>query len=158
MSKIYLFDWGDTLMIDYPEAQGKMCEWSSVKAVDGAKDVLALLSQTSQIFIATNAPDSSENEIKLAFERVSLANYISGFFCKSNLGLSKDTPAFYESIISKLGVEASSVTMIGDTYEKDILPSLQAGLNAIWFNPSASDEKCGELCKQITCLRKLCIK
>jgi hypothetical protein len=48
MSKIYLFDWGDTLMIDYPEAQGKMHEWRSVKAVDGAADALAFLSQPMQ--------------------------------------------------------------------------------------------------------------
>ncbi|MFT5677043.1 MAG: FMN phosphatase YigB (HAD superfamily) [Paraglaciecola sp.] len=156
MSKIYLFDWGDTLMIDNPEAQGKMCQWRSVTAVDDAADALAFLSQTSPIFIATNAADSSENEIKLAFERVGLSKYISGYFCQSNLGLSKETPGFYDSIISKLGVEASSVTMVGDTYEKDILPSLQAGLNAIWLNPRASDEKCGEFCRQIKNLRELC--
>ncbi len=155
MSKIYLFDWGDTLMIDYPEAQGKMCEWDSVKAVEGAKEALAFLSQTSQIFIATNAVDSSVNEIRLAFERVGLAKYISGYFCKSNLGLSKGTQAFYDLIINKLGVEASSITMVGDTYKKDVLPSLQAGLNAIWFNQSASDEKCGGFCKQIKSLRDL---
>jgi phosphoglycolate phosphatase-like HAD superfamily hydrolase len=92
-----------------------MCEWHSVTAVDGAKDALAFLSQTSQIFIATNAADSSENEIKLAFERVGLEKYISGYFCKSNLGLSKGTPEFYDSIIGRLGVEASIVTMVGDS-------------------------------------------
>ena len=36
MSSIYLFDWGDTLMVDYVDAIGKMCDWPSVKAVDGA--------------------------------------------------------------------------------------------------------------------------
>ena len=23
----YLFDWGDTLMTDFPDASGKMCDW-----------------------------------------------------------------------------------------------------------------------------------
>ncbi|MBD1571604.1 HAD family hydrolase, partial [Aliivibrio sp. S10_S31] len=27
MRKAYLFDWGDTLMVDFPNTQGKMCNW-----------------------------------------------------------------------------------------------------------------------------------
>ncbi|TOF26880.1 hydrolase, partial [Vibrio parahaemolyticus] len=36
MSKVYLFDWGDTLMIDFPDQIGKMCDWVNVQAVNGA--------------------------------------------------------------------------------------------------------------------------
>lgn len=31
MSKTYLFDWGDTLMVDFPDQEGKMCNWSKVE-------------------------------------------------------------------------------------------------------------------------------
>ena len=61
---IYLFDWGDTLMVDFPDVIGKMCDWEIVKAVSGAKEALDVLSKHSQIYIATGAADSTELEIK----------------------------------------------------------------------------------------------
>jgi phosphoglycolate phosphatase-like HAD superfamily hydrolase len=91
---IYLFDWGDTLMVDFPDVIGKMCDWEVVKAVSGAKEALEVLSKHSQIYVATGAADSTELEIKLAFERVGLSQFISGSFCKANLGLSKGSPEF----------------------------------------------------------------
>ena len=41
MIDVYLFDWGDTLMVDFPNASGKMCDWVTVEAIIGANDTLA---------------------------------------------------------------------------------------------------------------------
>jgi len=30
MIKVYLFDWGGTLMVDCPNEPGKMCGWATV--------------------------------------------------------------------------------------------------------------------------------
>ena len=49
MIKIYLFDWGDTLMIDSPGIPGKMCDWKVVQAVEGAKEMLSCLSKTVDV-------------------------------------------------------------------------------------------------------------
>ncbi|KFZ39178.1 hypothetical protein HR45_01940 [Shewanella mangrovi] len=135
MSNIYLFDWGDTLMVDFLEQQGKMCDWPRVEAVDGARDVLKQLSQHNLIYVATNAADSAEADIRLAFERVGLSPYIAGYFCKANLGIGKGTPAFFHKILDILDVEPQAVIMVGDSYDNDIEPALHAGINAIWFNP-----------------------
>jgi len=45
MIDVYLFDWGDTLMVDFPGVPGKMCNWDVVEAVDGAKEALEHLSK-----------------------------------------------------------------------------------------------------------------
>ena len=87
MTQVYLFDWGNTLMVDFPEVSGKMCNWQVVEAVSGAKEALENLSKTSKIYIATGAADSTEVEIQMAFERVGLNQYISGYFCKENVGI-----------------------------------------------------------------------
>ncbi|MEM5496073.1 HAD family hydrolase [Paraglaciecola mesophila] len=136
MSATYLFDWGDTLKVDFPNALGKMHLWPTVKCIDGATTVLSQLAKDSAIYIATNAADSDEHEIRKAFERVELAQYISGYFCFANTGLNKSTPAFYLEITKNLGVAHEDVIMVGDTFEKDIRPALAAGLSAIWYNPS----------------------
>jgi putative hydrolase of the HAD superfamily len=71
-------------MVDFPSVPGKMCDWEVVEAVNGAKEVLEALSKHSQIYVATGAADSTELEIKRAFERVGLNQFISGYFCKAN--------------------------------------------------------------------------
>ena len=72
MTQVYLFDWGDTLMVDFPQFTGKMCDWEKVEAVSGAKSTLKKLSKSSKIYIATGASESSEDEIKSAFKKVEL--------------------------------------------------------------------------------------
>ena len=136
LTEIVLFDWGNTLMIDFPDAQGKMCDWETVEEVSGAQALLTELSKHHNIYIATNAADSSKDDIIRAFERVDLSQYIDGYFCKASIGLSKYDSDFYPAIITQLGVQAQDVTMIGDTLEKDIYPALEAGLQAIWLNSS----------------------
>ncbi|WP_394142630.1 HAD family hydrolase [Vibrio chagasii] len=134
LTKTVLFDWGNTLMIDFPDAQGKMCDWEIVQEVSGAQALLAEMSKHHNIYIATNAADSSKTDIIRAFERVGLSKYIDGYFCKASIGLSKYEPGFYPAIISQLGIKPQEITMIGDTLEKDIYPALEAGLQAVWLN------------------------
>lgn len=134
---VYLFDWGDTLMVDFPQNTGKMCEWETVEAIEGAKDALAVLSQTANIYIATGAADSTEQEIKSAFERVGLSQYISGYFCKENTGVDKGTAAFLNAIISTLVIPVSNITMVGDSFVKDIEPAISVGITPIWFTPNS---------------------
>lgn len=85
LTEIVLFDWGNTLMVDFPEAQGKMCNWEVVEEVAGAREVLAALSKQHKLYVATNAADSTEQDIIQAFERVGLSQYLSGYFCKASL-------------------------------------------------------------------------
>lgn len=157
MTKIYLFDWGDTLMVNPPEMKGKMCDWEHVEAISGAHDTLALLSQQGcKLYVATGAGDSSEADIKAAFKRVGLDGYISAFFCQSNLGIGKGTADYYQAVVTALGVDASEITMIGDLLHRDIEPAIEAGLKAIWYTPNTSLAKTGDDYQQIRHLSELC--
>ncbi|MDM8543018.1 HAD family hydrolase [Desulfococcaceae bacterium HSG9] len=132
----YLFDWGDTLMTDFPDTPGKMCDWDYVEAVEGADAVLKSLSIKAKVYVATNASDSSPEEIEKAFQRVGLSQYIDGYFCMGNTGFKKPDPRFYQSILSRINLPPEKVTMTGDSLENDIYPSVSCGINAIWLNPS----------------------
>ena len=133
MKDIYLFDWGDTLMVDTPGLAGKMCDWENVKAVKYAEEALKQISLTASIYIATAAVESTPEDIEKAFKRVGLDKYINGYFCKQNTGLTKPAPEFYLAIIKTLTVDHSSVTMVGDNFEKDILPCHKLGFNTVWL-------------------------
>lgn len=145
MINVYLFDWGDTLMVDYPDSIGKMCDWDCVKAIDGASETLEQLSKHAQIYIATGADDSTEIDIKRAFERVGLAQYIAGYFCKENIGLSKGSPEFINAILTKLdlnklNISSNNVAMVGDSLKRDIEPAISAGIRAFWFTQKNSTD------------------
>ena len=137
MINVYLFDLGDTLMIDFPGVTGKMCHWEVVEAVSGAKETLAALSKHSQVYIATGAADSTELEIKQAFDRVGLSQFISGYFCTDNVGFLKGTPAFLNTILQRLQIPSVNVAMVGDNFEKDIQPAISAGIQPFWFTNEA---------------------
>lgn len=143
-------------MIDFPKSSGKMCDWDIVEAVDGAKEALYSISKDSKIYIATSADASTENDIRLAFELVGLSQYISGYFCKDNLGIAKGSKEFYLKIIDKLGIDASQVVMVGDSIEKDITPAIEAGLSVIWFNTFSKNKENNTSFNQVTNLRELC--
>ncbi|WP_339724166.1 HAD family hydrolase [uncultured Paraglaciecola sp.] len=130
-----MFDWGDTLMVDTPGQTGPMCDWPTVQAVDGAKACLQRLSRFSPCHLATNAEDSTEMQIRLALKRAGLSDYIQRIFCRENLGMGKTDADYYVAITEKLNVIPESITMVGDSLERDVQQAIKAGLKAVWFNP-----------------------
>ncbi len=131
--KIFLFDWGDTLMVDFPDQHGKMCDWERVELVTGAEKILEILSRHAAVYIATGAVDSSEADIQKAFVRAGISQHITGYFCYENLGIGKGTPAFFHAILDRLGTDAPCVAMVGDSLEKDIIPASKAGMFSYWL-------------------------
>lgn len=117
----------------FPRNSRKMCDWPVVQTVDGAPEALKCLSQSANIYVATGAEDSSESEIKRAFSRVGLDEFLSGYFCKSNVGLAKGSPGFLEVILSHLGLPASRTAVVGDSFVKDMKPAMRLGLKPIWL-------------------------
>jgi len=120
-------------MVNHPDMQGKMCDWPEVTAIPGAHETLAELSKTAAIYVATSAADSCELEIQQAFERVGLSEFISGYFCKTNVGVIKADPDFLDLILTRLDKPAVKVAMVGDSMIKDIRPALIAGILPIWL-------------------------
>lgn len=156
MTKVYLFDWGNTLMVDFPGVPGKMCNWDLVEAVEGAEKALKSLSRKSKLYIATGAAESSEADIKSAFSRVNLSQYISGYFCKENLGIEKGTPSFFLEILKRLNVNPNEVIVVGDSLSRDIEPAIAVGISAIWLSKGAAHQSDSSI-KTISSLRDLCL-
>jgi len=155
METIYLFDWGDTLMVDIPGISGKMCDWKYVEVTEFAEEALKKIFLKSAIYIATAAVESTPKDIEKAFKRVGLSKYITGYFCKQNTRFTKPAPEFYLAIIKALSVKPISVTMVGDNLEKDILPCHKLGFNTVWLT-SEQNKKVPEGVRMIANLSELC--
>jgi HAD superfamily hydrolase (TIGR01509 family) len=135
----YLFDWGDTLMVDFSGAAGPMYRWQKVAAVAGARETLARLHLAAGCYLATNAQDSKESDIIKALKRVGLAEYIDRVFCFENVGYRKPSRAFFKTILAAIGAAPSQTVMVGDSLETDVRGAMAAGLNGIWYNPAGLD-------------------
>jgi len=132
--KHYLFDWGDTLMVDFSEEEGPMYQWPKVAAVQGAEKLLKELSPLANCYIATNAKASSEEDIRKALKRVGLDQYIKGIFCFGSIGFEKPSTEFFHYIQERLGIPKSDIVMVGDNLKKDVQGALDFGFDAIWLN------------------------
>ena len=136
---IILFDWGDTVMRDYPEITIPMVEWETVEVIEGIVDVLAYLhSSGRRIVLATSAQISDEDQIRGALRRGGLDTYFSKIYCFKNTKLPKGE-AFYRHILNELDIPASEALMVGDGFEKDVQIPNMLGMFAVWFDPRSHE-------------------
>ncbi|WP_438862516.1 HAD family hydrolase [Neptunicella sp.] len=138
-------------MVDSPDLPGKMCDWESVEAVAGARQTLAHLAITHTLYVASGAQDSSAQDIQKALQRVDMAQYIRGYFCPASIGIAKGAPAFLPEIMRRLGKPAAQLCMVGDSWDKDILPALAVGMQTIWYCPQGHSAPID----QVTTIRSL---
>src|SRR5512133_3198639 len=136
-----LFDWGDTVMRDYPERTNPMVEWESVEVIEGIAEVLAYLHASGRrIILATSAEISDENQIRGALRRGGLDQYFWGIYCFKNTNLPKGEE-FYRHIMKDLQLSASNALMVGDGFEKDIHIPNTLGIYGVWFNPKSGEKR-----------------
>lgn len=151
---VYLFDWGNTLMRDDFSEQGPMHLWKKVELCPNARPMLETLSRCHDLYLATNAEDSDEADIRKALNRAGIGIYIKGIFCFRTLGVKKPSPEFFTAVVRKLGCSPSDLTMVGDDPEKDTLWALQNGARAVLYDPAARYHHAG--CVRIGDLMELC--
>ncbi len=134
--KVYLFDWGDTIMKDFPEEQGSMYKWNKIEMMPFADKVLEDITKTADCYIATNAKDSNKIDILKALKRVNLHTYFKDIFCYKEIGYSKPTKEYFDVIVDKLNVNKKNLIMVGDNLAKDVEGAINYGIKAILYDPS----------------------
>ncbi len=131
---VFLFDWGDTLMLDDPAQAGPMSQWPKVHAIDGAIEVLTWAKSKGLVGIASGAADSDSAEIRAALARAGLNQFIDVVFFLRDMGAGKTDPQFWQHIIATLQIPPSQIVMTGDSYRADVAAPQAAGIYGIWFN------------------------
>jgi FMN phosphatase YigB (HAD superfamily) len=135
VKKAYLFDWGDTIMRDFPDEKGAMYNWSKVEIMPFADKMLQELSQKTNCYLATNAKDSAKEDILKALKRVHLDTYIKDIFCFKELGVSKPSKEYFDIIIKRLGLNKEDIVMIGDNIDSDIYGVQKNNIDTILYDP-----------------------
>ena len=154
-SRCVLFDWGDTLMRDFPDFTGPMTAWPHVEALPNVKEVLIELQPQWTLALATNSVDSDETGIWEALDRVGLRCLLDKVFCFCTMGHSKPSPEFFDYIVKDLRMDRHRLVMVGDGFEKDVIGANRSGIRGIWFNETSSEVRVGQMHKTIFDFRSL---
>jgi len=137
-----LFDWGDTLMRDFPEFSGALATWPRVESLPCAREALdTLRSRGWLVVLATNAVDSDEAAIWEALRRSGLGDSLDRIYCFRNVGHRKPDPAFFDFVLQDLGLGRSEVVMVGDDFDVDVAGANAAGLRAVWLSPDSEQAR-----------------
>jgi FMN phosphatase YigB (HAD superfamily) len=134
MIKALIFDWGDTIMRDYPEKEGPMYLWLNVKRISGVYHALQKLCKNFIMVIATNAGQSDTEAMIKALRRVDTEKFFKYFFSSKDLGFEKPDVRFFLSISEQIQIPANECAMIGNLYEKDIIGAKNCGMFTVLFN------------------------
>jgi FMN phosphatase YigB (HAD superfamily) len=138
MVKALIFDWGDTIMRDFPEKEGPMYLWDHVEWIPGAEKALKHLCNKFIMVIATNAGQSDTIAMKKALQRVGADQYFKYFFSSKDLKFEKPDTRFFLSIAEQINISPENCAMIGNLYVKDIIGAKQSGMFTVLFNENNS--------------------
>jgi FMN phosphatase YigB (HAD superfamily) len=133
-----VFDWGDTVMRDFPEYSAPMADWPRVEAVPGIASTLAALRGRCSLALASSAEVSTPADVRRALERVGLGEAFSAIFTARELGVNKTHPDFYPRVLERLDCRPEQALMTGDSYSGDVLAARRAGLRTAWYNPGGA--------------------
>jgi FMN phosphatase YigB (HAD superfamily) len=137
--KALIFDWGDTLMWDFPELEGPMAYWGKVETVPGIDKALEMAYTDYICCVASNAGDSTTELMGEALNRVDIKKYFHHLFTSRELGVTKPNLEFFNKILENLNLKPDECIMIGNDYKKDIVPAKAVGIHTIFFTEESKD-------------------
>ena len=129
--KAIIFDWGDTLMKDFPEYNGPMVNWPKVAVMPGVHETLERLHREYILCAASNAGDSDAKLMGEALARGGIRRFFRYLFTSKELGYSKPDVKFFEEITKRIKYRPEECLMVGNDYKNDIVPAKSAGMKTL---------------------------
>jgi HAD superfamily hydrolase (TIGR01662 family) len=94
---------------------------------DALRAIARLRADGYRIAVVANQPATRGAELRAAGVEADVMA-MSG-----ELGVAKPDPAFFERLVELTGATPSDIAYVGDRVDNDVLPSIAAGMRAIWI-------------------------
>ena len=105
---------------------------SNVRLVPGVSELLHALRGRVKIGVITNGP-SAQQRAKL--ERFDIdPSDLDALAISEEVGTTKPDPVIFRHALADLRLPPEQVTMVGDSWDNDVLPALGSGMAAVWLN------------------------
>ena len=114
---------------------------STAFLLPGAKDLLKRFYGRAAIYVITNGLTRVQRG---RFAHTDLFNWVNGVFISEEMGTKKPDALFFELVGRAIpGFDRSRALVIGDSLSSDIRGANNAGIDCVWFNPSAEKDTQG---------------
>ena len=118
------------------------CHDYALRHIAKAREVLAVLRPKYRMVLVSNF----YGNIEAILRDFGLAEYFDAVIESAVVGVRKPDPEIYRLGVKATGCEAKDVTVVGDSYSKDIVPATEVGCRTIWLRGEGwSGEDAGEL-------------
>jgi putative hydrolase of the HAD superfamily len=97
----------------------------------GADALVRSLAAHRGLGLLTNGPSDIQ---RLKLEQTGLSECFGAVAISGELGVGKPDPAVFFEVLSQLGASPGDSLMVGDSWERDILGAIGAGLPAVWIS------------------------
>lgn len=128
------FDWlrANSSFLLPPEKAEEIALWCYRYAggcIDKARPVIASLAERYPLVLVSNFYGNIASVLK-DFE---LNTYFGSIIESAVVGIRKPDPAIFALGVANLQVPPENVTVIGDSYDKDIVPATRLGCKTVWL-------------------------
>lgn len=110
------------------------------KAIDTARPIIAELAQKYPLVLVSNFYGNIESVLK----DFHLDSYFNAIVESAVVGVRKPDPTIFALGVKKLSYPAENIVVIGDSYDKDILPSASLGCKTVWLKSLGWSEYKGD--------------
>lgn len=99
------------------------------KSIDAARPIIDALAQRYPLVLVSNF----YGNIKTVLEDFHLDKYFGEIIESAVVGIRKPDPAIFSLGVKALSLTAAEVAVIGDSYDKDIVPASAIGCRTVWL-------------------------
>jgi putative hydrolase of the HAD superfamily len=107
----------------------------SEKSLDRARRLLKRVKPSFRLGIVSNF----YGNLSAVLKEAGLLDFLEVTVDSKRVGMRKPDPGIFLLALRHLGLSPNHVIFVGDSYERDIVPSGRLGMKTIWLRPSASD-------------------
>jgi putative hydrolase of the HAD superfamily len=103
---------------------------------EGAIDLVERATEIAPVVLVTNGPSDIQ---RLKIEQTGLADRFGAIVISGELGIGKPSAGIFHHAMKAAGVEGaendpSRAVMVGDSWERDVIGAISAGIRAIWIS------------------------
>lgn len=114
---------------ELPEQLADWCYEYARKAIDSARPILEQLAERYPLILVSNFYGNIESVLK----DFGLDHLFGAIVESAVVGIRKPDPAIFRLGVDKLGFPADEIVVVGDSYDKDIVPATRIGCQTIWL-------------------------
>lgn len=112
------------------EAYGTHLE-RNMEPLPGIDELLSRLNTEYELYITTEGPEDAQ---KRAVDILGISQYFRDVFISGEAKKIKEDGGLFRYAVKKTDYRPDEIVSVGDSYRKDVLGALSAGLKTVWFN------------------------